>query len=101
MTFGAEGHEGASTLACSPSTRAHNCFNPRVLIRPSGARVHDIKTIEDILDIFQSHGHVEVRPCSCRSSASLSQLTLHPPARYLSDLRIRHVRGAPRRGWLA
>lgn len=34
MTFGAEGQEGA--------------------------RVHDIKDVEAILDVFQAHGHTEV-----------------------------------------
>ena len=27
-----------------------------------GSRVHDIKDVEAILDIFRSHGHTEVRP---------------------------------------
>ncbi|KAG6866093.1 hypothetical protein C0991_008845 [Blastosporella zonata] len=27
----------------------------------SGARVHDIKDVEAILDVFRSHGHTEVR----------------------------------------
>lgn len=27
-----------------------------------GARVHDIKDVEAILDAFRSHGHTEVRP---------------------------------------
>lgn len=26
-----------------------------------GARVHDIKDVEAILDVFRSHGHTEVR----------------------------------------
>ena len=26
-----------------------------------GARVHDLKDVEAILDIFQAHGHYEVR----------------------------------------
>jgi aflatoxin B1 aldehyde reductase len=39
MTFGAEGKEGA--------------------------RVHDVKEIEAILDIFQEHGHNEVSNIFC------------------------------------
>ena len=27
-----------------------------------GARIHDIKDVEAILDVFRSHGHTEVRP---------------------------------------
>lgn len=27
-----------------------------------GSRVHDIKDVEKILNIFKSHGHTEVRP---------------------------------------
>ena len=26
-----------------------------------GARVHDLKDVEAILDVFQAHGHTEVR----------------------------------------
>jgi aflatoxin B1 aldehyde reductase len=29
-----------------------------------GARVHELKDVETILDIFQSHGHNEVGPTS-------------------------------------
>jgi hypothetical protein len=29
-----------------------------------GARVHELKDVETILDIFQSHGHNEVSPTS-------------------------------------
>ena len=32
-----------------------------VLLYLLGARVHDVKGIEAILDIFQAHGHEEVR----------------------------------------
>ena len=29
----------------------------------TGARVHDLKDVEAILDVFQAHGHYEVRMC--------------------------------------
>lgn len=32
-----------------------------------GARVHDLKDVEAILDVFQAHGHSEVRPSALAS----------------------------------
>jgi hypothetical protein len=36
-----------------------------------GARVHDVKDIEAILDIFQAHGHNEVSQLSISATACL------------------------------
>ncbi|THG98238.1 hypothetical protein EW026_g3918 [Hermanssonia centrifuga] len=52
MTFGAEGKEGTSYLYESALIRAEGFL--------IGARVHTLKEVEAILDVFQAHGHSEL-----------------------------------------
>ena len=51
--------------------------------RDVGSRVHDLKDVEAILDVFQAHGHDEVSEESCMIHAYLnkSRLTLPVPIR--------------------
>lgn len=65
MTFGAEGKEGTSYLYESALIRAEGFL--------IGARVHTLKEVEAILDVFQAHGHSEVGPSiSCSHCSYLT-----------------------------
>ncbi len=49
-----------------------------------GARVHDLKDVEEILDVFQAHGHKEVISAVLALQVTYSLVDTHrstPPAR--------------------
>jgi hypothetical protein len=53
-----------------------------------GARVHELKDVEAILDIFQSHGHNEVSPSIDELWPTYKRLL--SPDRYRPTVRVRH-----------
>lgn len=54
MTFGQEGTEGKLT-------QSHLLQTDHTQLHITGARVYTVKDVEAIFDVFQSHGHTEVR----------------------------------------
>ena len=60
----------------------------------TGARVHDLKDVEAILDIFQAHGHYEVR--QQRTNYRRSESLTSPSGGLCAHLHGRYERGVPR-----
>ena len=54
----------AASCSCFPGVWEFLLSTERCATHTAGARVHDLKDIEAILDIFQAHGHYAVRASS-------------------------------------
>ena len=73
MTFGEQGKEGLPPHCLTVR------LDTNVLSYWTGARVHDLKDVNAILDVFQKHGHFEVRSSQLPSPSKVKEADMNCP----------------------